>query len=110
MITFDKGGDWHTVTAPWVDCNGDKIVCNDNDCSLHLHSISDMTFGPFYSAENSVGILIATGNVGSYLSFRIDQVNTFLSRDGGLSWFEVAKGSHIYEVGDHGGLIVMAND
>ena len=25
-------------------------------------------------------------------------------------WYEVAKGSHIYEFGDHGGLIVMAND
>ena len=37
-------------------------------------------------------------------------MNTYLSRDGGLSWFEVAKGSHIYEFGDHGGLIVMVKD
>lgn len=33
-----------------------------------------------------------------------------MSIDGGRSWDEVAKGSHIYEVGDHGGIIVMAND
>ena len=69
-----------------------------------------MKFGPFYSAENSVGILIATGNVGNFLSFRADEVNTYLSRDAGLTWFEIAKGSNIYEVGDHGGLIVMTDD
>jgi len=33
-----------------------------------------------------------------------------MSRDGGLNWAEVRKGSHIYEVGDHGGLIVMAKN
>ncbi len=32
------------------------------------------------------------------------------SRDSGLSWSEVAQGSHIYEVADHGGLIVLANN
>ena len=36
--------------------------------------------------------------------------------DGGFTWKEIAKGlyliigSHIYEVSDHGGLIVMAKD
>jgi hypothetical protein len=33
-----------------------------------------------------------------------------LSRDGGLTWAEVMRGSHIYEIGDHGGLIVMASN
>lgn len=33
-----------------------------------------------------------------------------MSRDGGLSWEEMKKGSHIYEVADHGSLIVMASD
>lgn len=33
-----------------------------------------------------------------------------MSRDSGLTWTQVAKGSHIYEVADHGGLIVLAND
>ena len=45
-----------------------------------------------------------------------DKINTYLSTDGGNSWKEIAKGfylnkgSHIYEVSDHGGLIVMAKD
>jgi Sortilin, neurotensin receptor 3, len=33
-----------------------------------------------------------------------------LSRDGGLNWSEVRKGSHIYEIGDHGGLLIMAGN
>ena len=53
---------------------------------------------------------MGTGNVGKYLASRPDQINTYLSRDSGLTWFEVKKGSHIYEFGDHGGIIVMAND
>ena len=35
-------------------------------------------------------------------------MSTYLSRDGGLNWDEVHKGPYIYELGDHGALIVMA--
>ena len=41
------------------------------------------------------------------LTYVCAQVNTYFSRDAGLTWFEIAKGSHIYEFGDHGALIVM---
>ena len=52
---------------------------------------------------------MAVGNVGHQLERNaVDQMNTYLSRDGGLTWTEVMKGSHIYEIGDHGGLIVAA--
>jgi hypothetical protein len=69
-----------------------------------------MRFGPFYSTDNSVGLIMGTGNLGKYLSNKDDLANTFLSRDGGLTWFEVKKGSHIYEIADHGGLILMASN
>jgi hypothetical protein len=36
-------------------------------------------------------VIIASGNVGSYLSNRKDEINTYLSRDAGLTWFEVIK-------------------
>ncbi|KAF4702646.1 Sorl1p, partial [Perkinsus olseni] len=49
-------------------------------------------------------------NVGPYLRFEKDEVNTYLSRDGGLTWIEAHKGAYIYEFGDHGGLVVMADD
>ena len=53
---------------------------------------------------------MATGNIGPYLRFEQDTTNTYLSRDGGLNWIEAHKGAYIYEFGDHGGLIVMADD
>jgi hypothetical protein len=48
--------------------------------------------------------------VGQALKFTPQDVNTYLSRDGGLSWLEAHKGAFIYEYGDHGGLITMADD
>ena len=50
-----------------------------------------MRFGPFYTNANAVGLVMGTGNVGKYLSSREDQVNSYLSRDGGLTWFEVRE-------------------
>lgn len=37
-------------------------------------------------------------------------MNTYLSRDGGRQWVELMKGSYIYEIGDHGGILLMASD
>jgi hypothetical protein len=51
---------------------------------------------------------MALGNVGYYLTNQYDEINTFLSRDGGLTWKEVKKGAYIFEFGDHGSIIVMA--
>jgi len=67
-------------------------------------------YGPIYSSKNAIGLLIGTGGVGKYLPTRPDKINTYFSRDAGATWTEIAKGSNIYEMGDHGGLIVMAND
>lgn len=108
VITFDKGGIWSYLEPPTKDTNGNAIKC-DQGCHLHLHGITDL-YGPFYSSATATGIIMSTGTVGQYLQESMDQINTYLSRDAGLTWFEVAKGSHIYEFGDHGGLIVMAYD
>jgi hypothetical protein len=57
-----------------------------------------------------IGLIIGTGNIGTHLTYQPDQVNTYLSRDGGKSWVELRKGSHIYEFGDHGGVVVLTDD
>lgn len=88
-ITFDKGGMWSPLTPPKYDALGDKMECEDKICTLHLHSLSNPNFGPFYTTENSLGLILGTGNVGRYLSNKEDEVNTYLSRDGGLTWYEV---------------------
>jgi hypothetical protein len=48
------------------------------------------------------------GNIGSKLEKYSSSMSTYMSRDGGLNWQEMHKGPYIYELGDHGGLIVMA--
>ena len=134
-ITFDKGGRWSTLKPPAQTNMGKDFACRadeDATCSLHLHGVTD-SWGPFYSSKNAIGIVMATGNVGHYLSSKEDevrafsrpglnpahshwatcdlpQVHTFFSRDAGLTWSMAREGSHIYEYGDHGAVIVTAND
>jgi hypothetical protein len=52
---------------------------------------------------------MAVGNVGEHLApYR--ESDTFLSRDAGFIWEEVHKGAHLWEFGDSGSILVMAND
>jgi len=111
VISFDKGGVWSYLKPPRVDSLGKTIDCPPDRCWLHMHGVTNFhNYAPFYSTERAVGIIMGTGNVGPYLRFEPDQVNTYLSRDGGLTFVEAHKGAFIYEFGDHGGLIVMADD
>jgi len=89
VITFDMGGIWSSLNAPIKDSKGKKVTCKDDKCTLHLNSVSNMMYGPVYSVDNSVGLIMGTGNVGYYLATRADEINTYLSRDGGATWFEV---------------------
>ena len=52
---------------------------------------------------------MAVGNVGENLA-PYTESDTFLSRDGGFAWEEVHKGTHLWEFGDSGSILVMAND
>ena len=110
VISFDKGNIWSPLAPPSVDSLGKAVPCDDPPCSLHLHSYSSDLFAPVYSSPTALGLVIGTGNIGGYLNTRADQVNTYMSRDGGLTWYEVKKGSYVYEIGDHGAVIVMASD
>eukprot|EP00927_Polykrikos_kofoidii_P066198 TRINITY_DN61841_c0_g1_i1.p1 TRINITY_DN61841_c0_g1~~TRINITY_DN61841_c0_g1_i1.p1 ORF type:complete len:870 (-),score=172.66 TRINITY_DN61841_c0_g1_i1:108-2717(-) len=111
VISFDKGGVWSYLKPPSVDSMGKKIDCPQDRCWLHLHGLTTFrNYAPFYSIENAIGMIMGTGNVGPHLRYEPDQVNTYISRDGGLTWSECHKGAFIYEFGDHGGLVVMAND
>jgi hypothetical protein len=74
-----------------------------------MYSNNDQMYAPPYSQESAVGIVMAVGSVGDKLDFeRGARKGTFLSRDGGLTWSEIAKIPLIYEFGDHGGLLVAA--
>jgi hypothetical protein len=52
--------------------------------------------------------VLATGNLGRRLTSNDSPKNLYISRDGGLTWKSTKPGSYIYEIGDHGALIVIA--
>lgn len=109
VITFNGGGDWQPLSPPEKSAAGKKIKCDANQgCSLHLHNFSSAKYPYPYSVASAVGLIIGVGNIGVRLSDNEYDLNTYLSRDGGLTWLEVIKGPHIAEYGDHGGIITLA--
>lgn len=120
-VTYNAGGTWHKIPVPRTDAEGLKYACSsaDFDCErygLHLHGAVDWDssedwsgrLGGVYSRSSAPGIIISTGNVGDYLRMEPDDVNTYISRDAGITWEETKKGAYIYEFGNHGGLLVIA--
>jgi Sortilin, neurotensin receptor 3, len=91
------------------DSEGNELICA-GDCSLHLKGRTDVSSTSIYSSDNSPGLALGVGNTGMYLTQKDSEINTYLTRDGGHTWFEIRKGSHLYEIGDRGGIIVMARD
>lgn len=92
---------------------GKSTNCFSEDgCSLNLnmYSLNQQRFAPPYSQEAAIGVVMAVGNPGQSLDVDdgVGQKATYLSRDGGLTFAEVAKIPLIYEFGDHGGLLVAA--
>ena len=90
FITFNRGGKWQSLAPPTTSSTGKKINCRlENGCSLHLHSLTSDRYPYPYSVKNAVGIIVGIGNVGKFLKYDDNKLNTFISRDGGLNWFEV---------------------
>lgn len=111
MITHNKGASWDYIQAPLKTSTGKSIQCQiDAQCSLHVEIYSSGgSHSPVYSSEHAVGIVIATGNLGQNLSANNIQKNLYISRDGGLTWKSTHSGNYVYDIGDHGALIVAAS-
>ncbi|KFP90017.1 VPS10 domain-containing receptor SorCS3, partial [Apaloderma vittatum] len=72
FITYNKGRDWRLLQAPDTNLRGDPVACQLPFCSLHLHlqlSENPYTSGSISSKETAPGLLVATGNIGSELSY-----------------------------------------
>jgi hypothetical protein len=87
-ITFNKGGEWHSIRAPVDNVYGNPYKCS-GECSLHLKGRTEQQGTPVYSSENAPGIILGTGNVGTYLSKDPSEIHTYLSIDGGHNWKEI---------------------
>jgi len=109
VYTYDNGAEWNLLIPPARDNNNQPFNCQ-GVCKLNLHGWTsfDNQFGPFYSVKSAVGIAIANGNVGPYLSHDPTDNYIMISRDAGLTWNAIYQGPAIYEIGDHGALIVLA--
>jgi len=107
--SWDKGGRWAKLKPPAVDSNQQPISCTGS-CSLNLLGRTQSSLSQFYSTENAVGLILATGSVGPWLEDAVEDVNTYFSRDAGQSWAEIAKGSHVFEFGDHGAITILASN
>jgi hypothetical protein len=90
-ISFDRGGVWSYLLPPQYDALGEEISCwGHEDCYLHLHGVND-EFGEMKRSASALGLILSKGSIGSQLD-RSVAADTYLSRDAGLTWEEVAKG------------------
>jgi len=114
-ITFDGGATWGKIPAPtkYADASCRRCVPGTSNCNLHLHveglwHTGTNAIPPLYSHANAPGVIMGVGNVGADFDTNPANHCTFLSRDGGHNWEQVLEGPNIYEIGDHGGIIVAA--
>lgn len=63
---------------------------------------------PVYSTPEAAGLIIGTGNIGIYLND--ENLRTYISRDGGVTWSEIFDKPYIFEIAAHGSFIVAARD
>ncbi|GLI77996.1 vacuolar protein sorting/targeting protein PEP1 [Penicillium ochrochloron] len=118
VITHNDGGQWALLPPPTRDAEGKKFGCSVTEgkgtesCALHLHSYTERRDwrDTFYSGS-AIGVLVGVGNVGEYLtSVDSEDVGTFLSNDGGITWNQVKKGRYMFEFGDAGSVIVLVRE
>ncbi|KAH9832479.1 Oligoxyloglucan reducing end-specific cellobiohydrolase [Rhodofomes roseus] len=109
-ITHNDGGTWKRLAPPPKDSLGNLYWCDSTRCALHIHGYTERYDArATYSTPSVPGLLMAVGNVGETLADYTDS-DTFLSRDAGFTWEEVHKDAHLWEFGDSGSILIMAND
>ena len=114
-ITHNDGADWDYIRAPthdvdgkeYKDCPSDR---QSSECSLHLHGYTERRSpDDTYSSPSAVGLVLGIGNVGEYLNPK-HEGDTFVSRDGGITWHAAMKGQYMWEFGDQGSIIVLVEE
>ncbi|XP_048104453.1 VPS10 domain-containing receptor SorCS3 isoform X1 [Alosa alosa] len=106
-ITYNKGRDWRLLQAPTSDIEGNDIHCVLPFCSLHLQlqmSENPYLSGSIISKNSAPGVIVATGNIGSELSY--NNVGMFISSDAGNSWRQIFEEEHNVWFLDKGGALL----
>ncbi|PIA15261.1 Oligoxyloglucan reducing end-specific cellobiohydrolase, partial [Coemansia reversa NRRL 1564] len=114
-ISFNDGARWRFLQPPERDASGKRYGCSHDgsatgECALHVHSVtSTRTPGRVFGVAAAPGVVAAVGSVGSSLNAWRES-DTFLSRDGGLTWTAVHAGAYHVQLADAGAAIVLASD
>lgn len=112
-ITHNDGAEWGLITPPKQDINKEEYKCQGSsieECALHLHGYTERRDPrDTLSSPSAIGLMMAVGNVGASLGPYKD-ADTFVTRDGGITWHEVFKGQYMWEYGDQGSLIVIVRE
>ncbi|KAI9677925.1 MAG: vacuolar protein sorting/targeting protein PEP1 [Trizodia sp. TS-e1964] len=112
MITHNDGAEWQLLSPPEKDAQGKEYECEGGleKCSLNLHGYTERKDPRnTYSSPSAVGLMMGVGNVGEYLG-RYKNGDTFITRDGGITWHAVMKGTYMWEYGDQGSIIVIVEE
>jgi Sortilin, neurotensin receptor 3,/Sortilin, neurotensin receptor 3, C-terminal len=108
VITHNDGADWAPLSPP----EGKKFDCTSpsDQCSFHIHGYTERSdYSHTYSSKSAIGIMFGVGNVGEYLGDRKD-ADTFITTDAGISWKLAREGTHMWEFGDQGSILVLVKD
>jgi hypothetical protein len=110
-ISHNDGSEWGFLPPPSKDVDGKSYGCSsdkgDDSCALHLHHYTERDDKrKTFAASAAVGLIFGVGNVGSTLG-NIEEADTFLSTDGGITWKNVKKGHWTWQYGDQGSIIVL---
>ena len=109
IFFFPLGAIWTPIKGPKTDEEGRNFTSCKNirgyQCKLHLSQQLSTKYPstrsiPIKSSSSAIGVIIASGNMGKTLGIKN---NVFVSADAGLSWHQILKGSHYFNMGDHGG-------
>jgi hypothetical protein len=98
VITFDLGATWSLIKAP-------RGACSTGDCFLHV-LLNSNEFPTAYSPSDAVGVWITSGMVGACLDPKAASYGTYFTSDGGANWQTMSQTPLIYEVSNHGALVV----
>ncbi|KAL1883103.1 hypothetical protein VTK73DRAFT_9470 [Phialemonium thermophilum] len=111
QITHNDGAEWAYLPPPGKDVDGKPFSCTspkgDAKCALHIHGYTErIDHRKTYSSKGAVGLMLGWGNVGSSLG-PLEEADTYLTTDAGISWKQVKKGRWTWAFGDQGSIIVL---
>ncbi|CRK34081.1 hypothetical protein BN1723_018539, partial [Verticillium longisporum] len=102
-ISHNDGSQWAYLPPPKADVNGKAYGCSstygDEKCALHLHHYTErLDKKKTFSAASVAGLMFGYGNIGSSLG-PIEEADTFMTTDAGITWKSVKKGAWTWQYG-----------